>query len=116
MSYKCRLVFVHRLSYELAYGPIPQGHVICHKCDNRLCLNPEHLFAGTQSENLLDAVSKGRFRPGKVNRVKPLKITPDMVRGIRIAVGSLNKIAKEYGVSKKSILLIKHRRMWANVD
>lgn len=52
--------YAHRISYELSFGEIPDGMVICHRCDNRRCLNPEHLFVATQKENMLDKMQKGR--------------------------------------------------------
>lgn len=56
----------HRVAYTLSKGDIPQGAVIMHSCDVRRCVNPEHLTAGSQSENIKDAVAKGRMtgRPG----------------------------------------------------
>lgn len=52
--------YVYRVIWEHLYGPIPKGRVCCHICDNSLCVNPEHIFIGTQKDNMLDALSKNR--------------------------------------------------------
>jgi hypothetical protein len=57
-----RVVWAHRYAYEKINGPIPKGLEICHKCNNRSCINPNHLFIGTRSDNMLDASKKGRIQ------------------------------------------------------
>ena len=63
VRYQGKNVLVHRLAYQLVYGAIPKGSVICHACDNPSCVNPLHLHVGTQKENLRDMFAKGRARP-----------------------------------------------------
>ncbi|MCE9567460.1 MAG: HNH endonuclease [Planctomycetes bacterium] len=59
-SYLNSIDYAHRVSWQLKNGPIPTRHVICHICDVRLCVNPDHLFCGTQSDNIRDMIRKGR--------------------------------------------------------
>lgn len=61
MSIKSKLQYAHRISWELHNGPIPEGLFVLHKCDNPPCVNPDHLFIGTQKDNLQDAFKKGRL-------------------------------------------------------
>jgi len=65
-----KIVLAHRLAWELSNGPIPDGLEVCHKCDVRLCCNPEHLFLGTHRENMHDLKAKGRPQPTNGNERK----------------------------------------------
>jgi hypothetical protein len=65
-----KLISTHRFSYELHNGSIPNGLLVCHSCDNSLCVNPEHLFIGTYSDNMKDCRDKGRLIVPKGNPFK----------------------------------------------
>lgn len=106
---------VHRLSYKHFVGPIPNGMMVCHKCDNRPCFNPDHLFLGTQHENLLDMARKGR-RAGE--RSAQAKLTSKQVIAIRkaYAAGAFQRdLAETYGVTQTAISLIVRGQRWASL-
>lgn len=96
----------HRLSYEIHFGEIPNGLCVCHTCDNRLCVNPEHLWLGTREDNNKDRKAKGRngdINGEKHGRVK-LKASylKDILKKKEEGL-SYTRIAKEYGVCQSTI-------------
>lgn len=115
--------FAHRVAFELHNGPIPKAEnprdaSICHTCDNPLCCNPAHLFLGTQTENNLDMVAKGRHADVRGSKNPSSKLTEDNVGEIRElhAEGmSGAAIARRFGVSKELIYGIVQRKSWTHV-
>lgn len=108
----------HRVSYELFFGPIPDGLYVCHKCDNPPCANPDHLWLGTAKQNSADAVAKGRHRSSGLvgSQVGSAKLTEDIVRRIKRDERPHTWIARECGVSARVIKLIKQGKSWRHVD
>ena len=100
-------VSAHRIAYELAYGEIPIGMEVCHKCDNPCCVNPNHLFIGTRQDNIDDRERKGRnivFIGEEQTRAKLTKKAVKDARWERAYKGtSFQKLADRYGVSKMTM-------------
>jgi hypothetical protein len=113
----------HRAMWELTFGPIPNGLFICHKCDNKLCINPDHLFTGTPADNTHDMMNKGRKRggfkglPGELSPCH--KLTWSNVNKIRELIGQGVKnhvLAKMFNICSSQISEIKYNRAWRDND
>lgn len=105
---------VHRYMYSEFVGPIPNGALVCHRCDNRSCVNPDHLFVGTPADNSRDMVRKGRQARGVRNSQS--KLTPGDVRAIRASPLSLRAIADRYGMSPSQMHRIRAGLSWTHVS
>jgi hypothetical protein len=105
----------HRYSWEIHNGKIPDGLQACHKCDVRCCVNPEHLFLGTQSENLKDMVRKGRDNPRRGSAHGKARLTELDIENIRFDTRTLRAIGEDYGVDKQYIWKIKRGVHWGHL-
>ena len=127
-----RLVGVHRLSWEMHFGIIPEGMCVCHHCDNPKCVRPEHLFVGTHDDNMADMVRKKRCHcgdshyfhrhPEKIpdrsgTKNGRSKLTEKDVREIR-SLSHLKRLelARRYGVSQAAISFVILRETWKDVS
>ena len=113
-----KVVRAHRWSFEYHHRPLKPREVVCHRCDTPSCVNPDHLFAGSQVDNLLDAVAKGRKRSREKSPLYRGAVTPEIVVDIRQrrASGEKNRsIAKRHGISEGYCSGIARRLHWPEV-
>lgn len=118
-----RYMFVraHRFSWALANGPLPAGGLVLHICDTPACVNPDHLMTGGHSENVRQAIERGRWLPPgtKGERVSTAKLTREMVRQIRHVHSSGRKncveLAQIFGVGETTIHHVVHVTTWKHV-
>lgn len=108
-----RPIEAHRASWLIHRGEIPDGLFVCHRCDVPACVNPDHLFLGSNTDNRRDSVEKQRHAHGESQG--PAKLTDQAVRAIRADTRSQSQIAKDYGVSQALICKVKRRKIWTHV-
>ena len=110
LVYKGKTVRAHRLAYLLHTGIDPDTRHVLHKCDTPSCVNPEHLYLGSNDDNVADKVSKGR----SLSRAKnpAAKLTEEQVSNIRLDDRTQRVIAKDYEVSQATIHAIKAGKSW----
>jgi hypothetical protein len=118
MQINGRYQMAHRLSYEIYVGQIPDGHIVCHTCDNPACVNPDHLWPGTDKSNSDDKIRKGRWRglerrPGQ--ELSYAKLNDADIYAIRADGRSYAAIGRAYGVGTSHIRDIKLRTTWSHL-
>lgn len=106
---------VHRVIYSIFIGVIPNGMFVCHKCDNRSCVNPEHLFIGTAKDNTQDCIRKGRFVIHYGEECHNSKLTNEQVLKIRIDPRPHKEISKEYNIDKSIVSRIQTGHRWKHI-
>lgn len=112
-----KIINAHRYSFILHRGIIPAGLYICHTCDNRICVNPDHLFLGTNQDNMNDMKFKNRQTKGI--SINTCKLTKQQVIEIRnkytLTLYTAQRLASEYNVSYQNIYSIIHNKSWKHV-
>ena len=106
---------VHRFSWELHYGPIPEAMLVCHHCDNPSCVRPDHLFLGTPQDNMDDMWNKERGNPPQGERSGFARITQSTARQILALAGSgltRKAVANQFKVDPSLVSRIWARRIW----
>lgn len=117
VRWKGRSIHAHRASWDAAYGEVPAGMHVLHRCDNRLCIRPDHLFLGTNLDNVNDMMSKGR--QAAKERHPAARLTMAQVEEIRRRYTFRHPsdggtaLAAEFGVSKSHVSGIIHNRFWS---
>lgn len=106
-------IYAHRFAYEYFHGPIPDGLIIRHRCDNPACVNPWHLETGTHHDNVLDRVIRQRSSRGSHNG--RAKLTEDQVLDIFHDPRPATHIAEDYGIDHTSVRNIKNGKNWAHL-
>jgi hypothetical protein len=105
-------MLAHRAAYEAHAGSIPEGMLILHRCDVTACVNPAHLFLGTNTDNMRDMAQKGRCPDRRGARAPLAKLTWDAVNEIRSTSATISGLARKFGVSRRAVRFARKGVTW----
>jgi len=110
-----KITLAHRYSYSRFKGKIPEGEYVCHRCDNPSCVNPDHLFTGTQFDNMADMMAKGRARHVRGEQHSQTKFTTDDVKEIWRCIKNEPRasIARRFNTTSSAISRIATGKTWS---
>lgn len=111
-TYERKSRLAHRLSYQLYVGPIPDGLCVLHHCDNPSCVNPEHLWLGTNYDNVMDRVAKNRSSRPRGSLSGKAKYNQEIIEYIRSSPKSLRALQRELGITFGYISQIRNYKCW----
>lgn len=110
------ILSAHRAAWESVNGEIPDGLCVLHKCDNPPCINVDHLFLGTQADNVADMNAKGRQAVNKGEGNPRAKLTDEHIKRIRQDVRLRSEIAIDYGISRVYVGSIQREDVWRHIN
>lgn len=110
-----RDIRAHRLAWIQKWGWLPDGLYVCHRCNNKRCINVDHLYLGTAAVNNRDAIADGLRNAPKGEKHWSTNLTEDDVRAIRSDTRTQKEIAEKYGMDQSAVSLIKRRKRWGHV-
>lgn len=111
-------MMAHRLAFLIRHKEIPEGMLVCHRCDNPSCVNPDHLFLGTYKDNVADMIMKGRANPPKGlnhHKAKLNKRKVNKIRELHLAGNTNREISKRFKVHEATILQVVTGITWKHV-
>lgn len=111
IEHRRRTYLAHRAAYMVHKGEIPAGMCVCHQCDTPLCINPEHLWLGTDRDNVLDMIEKKRARYAPLR-----KLSDEQVEAIRNSAGTHKQIAAMHSISRSLVSMIRSGRRHASTS
>lgn len=114
VTYKNKNITAHKMSFMLFKGDVPEGFDVCHECDNRWCVNPNHLFLGTRLDNMQDAVRKHRTAGGNRKHITELQVQ-EVIRRINLG-NTPSQISKALNIHSQTISNIRDGKSYVGVQ